>query len=112
MRVASRLTSEHCYFALGFALIVFGALNGCGAAFTNYVTPKPNDSAYPCHRADGTTVPDAVVCEYVAGKASCCSANFSCQPPPFFCEFEGDPNWPTNTFDARKRATEARTESR
>lgn len=92
------------------AVVTLVLLEACGPAFTQYVTPKPGD--YPCHDSTGAAVPDAVVCEYVAGKASCCRANFSCQPPPFLCEFDGDPNWATNTFQARKRVTEARTESR
>lgn len=104
--------------ALVLACLAFGLVMAtpfvviCCNTQSPVFTPKPNDPAYPCHLKDGTTVPDGVVCGYVSGVASCCRVNFSCQPPPFFCEFEGDPNWNTDTFGARKRVTEARTESR
>jgi hypothetical protein len=87
------------YFALSFAILVFGACNTQSPIFT----PAPNDPAYHCHAADGSARVDAVWCFPVDGTRTCCPANNACVPDG--CEFMGDPEATTGAAYEAKRAT-------
>jgi len=75
-------------------------------------TPAPNDPAYPCHRSDGSSDPNANWCFPVDGTHTCCPERSTCsslegQP---VCSYQGPEVGPGGLFEVRKPA--ARTAER